>query len=207
LRVHSGWAALVVLSGPSRSPVVLDRRRIDLVESGSPEARQPYHAVEGWDVARAAAQLAEWKRRARALAGQSLRAVVGRLRTGGHEVIGSGLLLGSGRLPSNLARILSSHALIHTADGEHYRDALRGASERCRVSVTGVRERDLLAEAARSLRVPPKELTARVGALGRELGPPWTQDQKQAALVAWVVLSEAVPEAGSSKSRWRATLP
>jgi len=188
-RVHSGWAALVVLSGSSRSPVVLDRRRIELVDSGSPEAKQPYHAVEGWDVERAAAQLGKWSGRARALAGQALRAVVSRLRADGCEVIGSGLLLGSGRLPSNLAAILSSHALIHTADGEHYRYALRSASERCGVPVTGVRERDLLAEAAATLRVTPKELTARVLALGRELGPPWTQDQKQAALVAWVVLS------------------
>src|SRR2546428_14111456 len=43
-RAHSGWAALVVVAAPSRSPAVIDRRRIALVDPGIP--KQPYHAAQ-----------------------------------------------------------------------------------------------------------------------------------------------------------------
>jgi len=45
-RVKSGWAAAVVLSGPSSSPSVLHSRRIELSDPAVPESRQPFHAVD-----------------------------------------------------------------------------------------------------------------------------------------------------------------
>ena len=47
LRVHSGWAALVALSGPLAIPAVLARRRIELVDRDSPGGNQPFHAARG----------------------------------------------------------------------------------------------------------------------------------------------------------------
>src|SRR5437879_9404520 len=47
-RAHSGWAALVVVAAPSRSPAVIVRRRIELVDLGIP--RQPYHAAQKLDL-------------------------------------------------------------------------------------------------------------------------------------------------------------
>lgn len=34
LRAHSGWAALVAAGGYGEAPIVMDRRRISLAESG-----------------------------------------------------------------------------------------------------------------------------------------------------------------------------
>src|SRR5882724_501314 len=46
LRAHSGWAALVVVTGHPQFPEVIGRRRIELVDSTIPGAGQPYHTAE-----------------------------------------------------------------------------------------------------------------------------------------------------------------
>jgi len=80
---------------------------------------------------------------------------------------------------------------MHAAEGELYRDALVHAGAACGLPVTGVPERDLDDRAAAALRLPVAELRRRVVELGRACGPPWAQDQKSAALVAWVALAAA----------------
>ena len=52
-RAHSGWAAAVALGGSPRSPEVIDRRRIELIEPGSPGGVQPYHVARTMDLPRA----------------------------------------------------------------------------------------------------------------------------------------------------------
>src|SRR5438034_11826560 len=47
LRVKSGWAAAVLLTGTARSPRLCDVRRIELSDPQHPETRQPYHAAMG----------------------------------------------------------------------------------------------------------------------------------------------------------------
>ena len=44
MKAHSGWAALVVVGRSDGDAIVLDRRRIELVDDEW--ARQPYHAAE-----------------------------------------------------------------------------------------------------------------------------------------------------------------
>ena len=44
MKAHSGWAALVVVGKDAGELLVIDRRRIELVEEEW--ARQPYHAAE-----------------------------------------------------------------------------------------------------------------------------------------------------------------
>jgi hypothetical protein len=46
-RVKSGWAAAVLLTGPTRSPQLCDLQMIDLSDPRLPETRQPYHAAMG----------------------------------------------------------------------------------------------------------------------------------------------------------------
>jgi hypothetical protein len=42
------------------------------------------------------------------------------------------------------------------------------------------------------------EVQKRLLELGRPLGPPWTQDQKYAALVAWMALADHTAERGGT---------
>mgnify|MGYP001765184091 CR=1 FL=1 len=44
MKAHSGWAAVVVVGKQGGDAVVVDRRRIELVEDEW--AKQPYHAAE-----------------------------------------------------------------------------------------------------------------------------------------------------------------
>ena len=188
-RAHSGWAALVAVAGPPRAPVVIDRRRIELVDPATRGAKQPYHAAQRLDLKQARELVRRCTVEARRLARRALRAVLNDLREKGHDVVGCGILLGSGRSATTLAATLASHALIHTAEGELFRDVLIRASEHHGLRVTGVRERELYARAAAELGATADELRHRATEMGRPVGSPWRQDQKHAALVAWLALA------------------
>lgn len=190
-RAHSGWTALVVVAGPLRSPAVIDRQRVELVDPAIPEAKQPYHAAAQLDLREAEKLVKRCADKAESLACQALRQVIEDLRKKGHEVVGCGILLGSGRPTTTLASTLASHAMIHTAEGEHFRNAIRAASKRHDLPVTGVKERELLARGSAELRIQADELERRVSEMGRPIGPPWAQDQKHAALVGWLALVRA----------------
>jgi hypothetical protein len=191
LRAHSGWAALVAVGGGAASPQVLDRRRIEMADG--PEAKQPYHAAEELPLAKAQALLDRFLREAQERAAADLGAALADLRAEGYDVMGAVVLTASGRPLPGLESVLASHALIHTADGEHFRDALAFAGKQHRVPVTRIREKDLVAQAAKTLGRAAPALQATVTAWGKPLGPPWTQDQKLSALAAWIALVGPAP--------------
>lgn len=191
-RAHSGWAALIVVTGTPHStavPSVIGRRRIELVASGVPT--QPYHAAAELDLKEAEKLVRRCSDQAARLAETALRAVIDDLGGRGHRVAGCGIVLASGRPLPALEATLASHALIHTAEGELLRDALARAGEACGLRVTGVRERELYTRGAAELGLPVDHLRRHVADLGRPLGPPWRQDQKEATLVAWLALAGA----------------
>jgi hypothetical protein len=188
LRVHSGWAALIVVGGSPRAPEISARRRIEMADPQLPGSQQPYHAAEDLELGKAAALLKRFRETAQRMAERGLGEVVAEARERGQGIVGCGILQSSGRVGSSLATTLASHALIHTADGNHFRDALKSASEHLDLPVLEVRERDLLGRASLTLGLSPKEVGRELVELGRALGPPWTQDQKYAALVARLVL-------------------
>jgi hypothetical protein len=97
-------------------------------------------------------------------------------------------LLASGRPLPALESILASHALIHTAEGELFREALRAACRACGLRVIGVKERDLFTLAAADLGIPAKRIGEHVTAMGKTIGPPWRQDEKFAAVAAWMAM-------------------
>ena len=187
-RVHSGWAAVVAVTLEKKSLVVLIRRRLQLVKIFSYTFRQPYHTAEKMPLDEAAAFVRGVEKESRELAAKGIRGVQKELTILKYKLTGCGLLLASGRQLPEFEKILSSHALIHTADGELFRDSLRRAAIRCKLPVTAIKERDLLSAASKSLRLKPEVLNRRIAALGKSLGPPWTQDEKFSALAAWLTL-------------------
>jgi hypothetical protein len=189
LRAHSGWAALVAVAGTPRAPVVLARQRIELSDPAFEGSKQPYHAAESQPLPKAAKIIDRCAGDARRLARQAFREVIEELGLAGYRAAACGLLLASGRPLPALPAILASHALIHTADGELFRDALAAAGQENGWTIIRVKEKEVPAVAAAGLRVPAEELQRRVNALGRSLGPPWTVDQKLAAIAGWLALA------------------
>jgi hypothetical protein len=188
LRAHSGWAALVALAGPATSPEVIARRRIEIADPAIRGSKQPFHAAEPMEFPDAQAYIERCSDSTGQLAREALQAAMDGLRDRRAEPVGCGVILGSGRTLPGLEAILKSHALIHTAEGEFFRQALLEACEHCGIPVLGVKEKELYARAAAQLRAPVSELERRVQEMGKSVGPPWTQDQKYAALAAWMAL-------------------
>jgi hypothetical protein len=190
-RVHSGWTALVTVSLEKDVPRVVSRERVHLVETFIYKFRQPYHTAGRMPLEKARAfvdgALAEAKR----LAGSALRSTQKDMEKQGYELVRCALLLASGKTLPSLDRILLSHALIHTADGELFREALRHSCADCGVEIACIRDRELLERGVKSLGINREKLLRRLTELGGGFGSPWTQDEKYAALAAWLALAEA----------------
>jgi hypothetical protein len=185
-RVHSGWAALVALAVEKGAPVVLARRRVHLVDTFTYEFRQPYHTAEKLLLEKARAFVARMRNESRRLALRAIREVSADLRDQGYQLSGCGLLRSSGRPLPKLRQILASHSLIHSADGELFRETILQAAARCGLKSLTLKERETLDSASRKFRIRPSELARRVNELGRPLGAPWSQDEKLATMAAWM---------------------
>jgi hypothetical protein len=190
-RVHSGWAALVAVTGPFKSLTVIDRRHITLADPSIKGSVQPYHAAEPTPFADAERLIQRCIDSSRGLAFLELRKALDDLRKKGYRVTACGLLLASGRPLPDLAATLASHALIHTAEGELFRDAVIYAGERCELPVLKLKERGFLDHAAARFGISATALPHRLTELGRTLGTPWRQDEKYTALVAALALADS----------------
>jgi hypothetical protein len=188
-RAHSGWTVVVAVAGSLSKPVVLERRQIVIADASIPGSKQPYHTAERLDIQKAEALIGLCRDRSTVLATSAIGAVVAELSNKGHRVVGAGILFRSGRPLPNLVTTLQSHALIHTAEGEFFREALVQASEHCSLPVNRVTEREIWDRGAAAFRLSPAALQQKIGELGRSLGPPWRQDEKLATLAAWIALT------------------
>jgi hypothetical protein len=186
---HSGWAAAVMLGGSAAAPRVLARERIALTEEGLEGAKQPYHALEDVPLPEAVRRLERFESSATRLAVSALQALLQRAEAGGLQLRASGILDSSGRSGATLEAILGSHALIHTADGNHFRAALARGCEAHGLVVVRIAQRELPARAAAVLGKAPQQLARAAAGLGAGLGAPWGADQKSAALLAWLLLA------------------
>jgi hypothetical protein len=188
-RVHSGWSAFVAVSLEKGAPVVLARRRVHLVETFTYEFRQPYHTAQKMLGRQAREFISRMQMEARRLAYRAVRELESRTQEQGLKLTRCGLLLASGRPLPALDKILASHALIHTADGELFREALLHASARCGLRDFRIKDKELLDRAGEVLRLKSADLLGRVTELGRPFGSPWSQDEKFATLAAWLALA------------------
>jgi hypothetical protein len=188
-RVHSGWAAVVAISDPDGSPAVLDRQRLVIVEEGAPGAKQPYHFAQRLELDKAEKYIANCARVSEGLALAAVGAIIRGLQDREYRIVGAAILLAAGRSLPSLSKILGSHPLIHTAEGEFFRKVFWKACEHLGISVTGFRERDMEQCAKAVFGGAATRMRETIAGLGESLGPPWTNDQKMAAFAASMVLA------------------
>ncbi len=106
-------------------------------------ANQPYHFAKGQSLSAAERYLAECAAASEQLALKVLRETVEQTERRGKVIARCAILLAAGRNLPALPNILASHPLIHTAEGEFFRQSFRRAGELLGMEVTGIRERDL----------------------------------------------------------------
>jgi hypothetical protein len=198
-RPHTGWACAVVLGGAVRSPVVLLRRRVELSDPGLPW--QPYHAAAQLRPDAAADLVGQACAAAADAAHSAVDALAAEVRAGGHELSGVGVPVGRTAVPDSLATVLASHPLMHAAEGELFRSVLADAAARHGLPAVRMTARDLPVEVCAELGCTDVELRRRLTDLGRPVGRPWRQDEKEASLAAWVVLAAPAeaPAAGQGR--------
>jgi hypothetical protein len=195
VRMHSGWGALIAASGHAAIIEVIDRRRIVVVDPNIPGAIQPYHFAAKMALLEAKKYLSNCTKVSEDLALAAIQTLVLELQSREYRVVGSAVLLASGRPLPTLPEILASHPLLHTAEGEFFRAVFRRACERLDIPVTGIRERDLDESTNAVFGNASTQVWQRISGLKSSLGLPWTEDQKKASLAASLVL--AAPEAGA----------
>jgi len=194
---------MVALAGDSTSPTVIDRRRIVLADPKLEVSKQPYHAAEGLPLSDAEKLVDRCRASTLHLAEGALATALDDLKKRDAYVVGCGLLMSSGRNVTELATILSSHALIHSAEGDFFRNAITHAAGNSGLTVTGVREKQAYERAAAELNTNADALLRILGSMGKALGCPWTQDEKLATLAAWLVLASGSRRKSNSSVRSR----
>jgi hypothetical protein len=202
VRVHSGWGALIAVAGQSGAEEIIERRKVVIVDAKKPGVTQPYHYVEEMGLPAAERHLTQCAIDSKRLTREVLDHFSAELLKRGYSLVGAAILLSSARPLPDLDEILASHALIHTAEGEFFRQAFRHAFESLELPVTGIRERELDERARKAFGKLAAPVRKNIDGMGRILGPPWTQDEKMAALAATIVLAEARgPKAQSVHAR------
>ena len=184
LKAHSGWAVLVVIGKQRDELVLVDRRRIELVDQTW--AKQPYHAAEGLESRVASDLVKRGTESAQRFALDEIKTAIRRERDRKNEIAGCAVVVGTPMPDWNTDEILAVHFRMHKAEGVLFQNALVRASEKCKLNTLPVLEKEMLVQATSQL---GDKVVKQITGLGKSVGPPWGKDQKDAALVALMVLS------------------
>jgi hypothetical protein len=189
VQMHSGWGVLVAVSGAPQAIEILARRRIVTADPEMPGAIQPYHYAMNLKLPESDKHLANCAAASTRLAVAAIGDLVEELNARHFHIVGSAVLLASGRSLPPLEKILASHPLIHTAEGEFFRNTVSRACEDLQISVTAIRQRELDERAKAAFGNAASRVLGSIASLGKTIGPPWTKDHKTAALAAALILS------------------
>src|SRR5260370_21933467 len=78
---HTGWAALIAISGPPSAPTILERRRVDMIAAHDPAAPAfVFHAARGLALDAAERSIRAAADRSQSAAKSALAAVLAQLR-------------------------------------------------------------------------------------------------------------------------------
>ena len=186
LRVKTGRAIAVLVTGSRKQPRVLERREVTLYDPAVPHSGQPYHVALELGEERAAPLLARALEAVRVVGRREFRTLMESLADSGHALRGVGLVVGSLGDPAKLG---NPHVRAHALEGQLYWQVLDAAARELGLECGVVTEKEIYARASESLKLKPDALRSAVAELGRSVGRPWGADEKTAALAAWSALS------------------
>jgi hypothetical protein len=185
-RVKSGWASLVLLTGPVGSPALRDNRIVDLSDPRVPETRQPYHATFG----QLETDTKKINRRTDIVHGitkQSITDLFSDYRPKDYSITCATLVIGSQMDP---AAIANPHIRAHALEGQLFRSALEQALNGHGIGTFILQERDAYAKAGAQLKKSCDDVRRTIQNFARSTDGPWRAEQKLAAVGAWLALCE-----------------
>ena len=186
--MHSGWGVLVAVSGDPDSLVVVDRRRIVVMDPATPGGKQPYHYAAELSPEKAEEHIAKCAALSETMAKQATKQVLAELSEHSYRVASAAMLMAAGRSLPSLPQILASHPLIHTAEGEFFRKSVISACKALKLPVTEIREREIEERTKSAHGKKAAQILRAIAAMGGSIGPPWTADHKAATLAALLTM-------------------
>jgi hypothetical protein len=150
-----------------------------------------YQSARGLEAAEAVTLVEAAERIAADQAAAALERTVRVATNAGAVVRACAVVVGASSRGVRLESILKSHALAHAAEGRLYQDALLRGAESCGLEAIAVSKQSIWEQGEAALGVARDELQQWIDELRRDLGPPWAQDQKLAALAAWIALKQS----------------
>ena len=189
VRMHSGWGVVVAVARAEKGLEVIARERIEVVDEKAGGRRQPYHFARTMSLAAAEKYLVKCGEDSRRIACVAIRGISADLLARGYRIARCVVLTGAGRELPELSKILAAHPLVHTAEGEFFREAICAACQSMKIEVTRVRERELETTAKETLGKAAASARRQIANARKAIGSPWTQEHMDAALAAWMILN------------------
>ena len=190
IRTHSGWACAILATGQGDAIEILDRRRIMLHDPKKDGTKQPFHTAELLSFALAENHIGVCRKTTAGLARDAVAGFQDFSQSRHARLAGICVITGSGRALPDLRAILASHALIHAAEGEFYRNALLDAASDLKVQASRLNAARASASLAARLGICEAVLAEMLSGIGKRIGRPWTVDEKLATMAAWMLLAK-----------------
>ena len=176
---HTGWAHLVCVAANGRVPIVIERRRVTLIDRGLPT--QPYeHDTMAMREDEAQDLIARVHTSVDACTTKALERLIGELAPASTLVALAIRKPLFPSLPKRVADVHASYQLRCSADGMLYQQAFCAAAKRFKLAVQLCTRGDEAVFAAEQLGVTPADVEGFVTDSGRPAGPPWTAEHRRA---------------------------
>jgi len=180
---HNGWAILVSAAAVNGEPIVVDRRRVRLIEKGVPN--QPYHhetlALSDAEAEQLLRKVERSIAACTALAFDRLSADLSpRYRVSSITIRQPPLA----HLPATVGEVHRSYHVLCRADGMLYHSAICTAARQRGWNPVFHRRGEELAKAAEALQASTDEVERFMKDLRQTLEPPWTAEHRSAFAAA-----------------------
>ena len=184
-RVKTGRATAVVMMGPASAPCVLLRKGLQLWDPAVPESHQPWHADFELPPDESARIVPVALKAVERVALSALRELVDEVGSTHGSIVGIALVAGSSTDPES---IHNPHMRAHAREGQLFPQALASAAKTLRIPAVTLVESEVFTSAAAKLGKSPDAIKLAVTELGRNVGKPWSAEEKAAAAAAWITL-------------------
>jgi hypothetical protein len=185
---HNGWAVCVTVAVSRGAPVVVDRRRVELLEQGLPS--QPYeHETAGMPLPAAEELVVRVRNSVRQTTLKRLMELREELQP--YSIVAMTLRNPPlAYVPVTVAEAHASYPVMCRADAMMYHDAICTAARRMSLDLMLHDRGGELVRAADRLGISLEEVEQFLRTAGDGLGPPWQKDHRHAAAAAMVALAD-----------------
>ena len=176
---HTGWAHLVCVAAHGRVPVVIERRRVTLIDRGLPT--QPYeHDTLAMREDDAQDLIARVHESVASCTSKALDRLISELAPATTIVALAIRKPPFPSIPKDIATVRASYQLRCSADGMMYQQAFCHTAKRLKLAVQLCTRGEEATLAAKELGVTPADVEGFITQSGRPVGPPWTAEHRRA---------------------------